>query len=186
MDLFDTGGYFSRKIPILAATRPLLEHAACAFAAKHLQRVRRQADCGPNCSQPQSAIHEISQNFSPVDWGYKSVEHYDEAISLLLESVQLVDNQQDVYREKGYPDEILATVAILSMYELMDAPGPEWKAHLSALPLLDTSSFKLHNPTSPTSYIQRTIAKRSIFWSFARQDFLSACTTTRDPFHVLN
>ncbi|KEF56379.1 uncharacterized protein A1O9_07960 [Exophiala aquamarina CBS 119918] len=174
MDLFDTGGYFSQKIPILAATRPLLKHAACAFATKHLQRVRRQADCSHNYSRSQTAIGEISQNFSHVDWSYKSVEHYDNAISLLLESVQLVDSQQEVYGEKGYPDEILATVAILSMYELMDAPGPEWKAHLSALPLLDNSSFELHNPTSSISNIQLTAAKRSIFWNFARQDFLSA------------
>lgn len=147
----------------------------------------RQAGCSHNkYPRSQTAIGELSLNFSHVDWSYKSVEHYDNAISLLLESVQLVDSQQDVYREEGYPDEILATVAILSMYELMDAPGPEWKAHLSALPLLDNSSFELHNPTLSISNIQLTLAKRSIFWNFARQDFLSACKFPQDPFHVLN
>lgn len=38
MDLFDLGAYFESYILVQARFRPLLKHAACACAAKHMGR----------------------------------------------------------------------------------------------------------------------------------------------------
>ena len=72
-------------------------------------------------------------------------------------------------------EEILAVVAILSMYELMDAPGVEWRAHLGALPLLDETTTMTPVPHTSTPPLLKTLARKSLFWTFARQDVMSAC-----------
>lgn len=166
MDLFDSGAYYSRKVPIMAATGPLLRSSASALAAKHLSR---HTDGGKRLLRDFTA--QSSLNTQDIDWSYKSVEYYDQAISFLMSAARLVGED---HHETGYSDEVLASVAILSMYELMDAPGPEWKTHLSALPLVDTSSFKILD-AQPHIHIPRNLVKRSIFWNLARQDCLAAC-----------
>lgn len=168
MDLFDTTAYFARKVPILAATRPLLELAVCALSAKYLAR-NALSQTPSLCLTGSNATPSSSQ----IDWKYKSVEYYDKAIGLLMKAARLENEGQQPLR-RGYHDEILAAIAILSTYELMDAPSPEWKAHLSALPLLDISQFDVLNPRLHAD-MSRTITNRSIFWNFARQDYLSAC-----------
>ena len=168
MDLFDTGAYFARKVPILAASRPLLRAAACAIAARHFARNNT-----PNLTMYQRG-YGLALEYCTIDWAYKSAEYYDQAIGLLMEAACREEEQQGLTRKKTRSDEIVAAIAILSMYELMDAPGPEWKAHLSALPLLDISSFKVSGPQSQI-HPHRSITRRSIFWSFARQDCLAAC-----------
>lgn len=165
MDLFDTGGYFARKLPMLAATRRLLRYAACALAAKHIRRTYHLLP---------GHHHVRSNDFNRTDWQYESVHYYHQAIHLLMEAVRLAERREGLYGQRTRPNDLLAAIAILCMYELMDAPGPEWKAHLSALPLLDTASCSIL--TTQTSISAQGIsAKRSIFWSFARQDCLAAC-----------
>ncbi|KAJ5784343.1 uncharacterized protein N7503_009555 [Penicillium pulvis] len=67
---------------------------------------------------------------------------------------------------------MLAAVAILCTFELMDAPGSAWRAHLSALPLFDDRSASM--PGHSLIVIPRTAIKGPIFWSLARQDLLCA------------
>jgi len=78
-----------------------------------------------------------------------------------MEAVRLAERREGLYGQRTRPNDLLAAIAILCMYELMDAPGPEWKAHLSALPLLDTASCSIL--TTQTSISAQGIsAKRSI------------------------
>jgi hypothetical protein len=162
MDLFDTTAYFSSKVPVLAATRPLLKSAVCALSAKHLQHVYHTS-IGNDRNR---FLHSLADEET---WQYQSARHYDLALGFLKNAIDLGtynDNPSD-------KEEMLAAVAILCLYELMDAPGTAWKAHLSALPLFNDTSATM--PAHSSVVIPKTAIKGPIFWSLARQDLLCAC-----------
>ncbi|CAG8225058.1 unnamed protein product [Penicillium salamii] len=161
MDLFDTTAYFSSKVPVLAATRPLLKSAVCALSAKHLQHVHRT-------SVGENRKDSLLPSTDEETWQYQSAKHYDQALGFLKRAINLGtynDNPSD-------KEEMLAAVAILCLYELMDAPGTAWKAHLSALPLFNDTSASM--PAHSSVIIPKTAIKGPIFWSLARQDLLCA------------
>ncbi|CAK47249.1 hypothetical protein M747DRAFT_320792 [Aspergillus niger ATCC 13496] len=165
LDCFDTNAYYSIKVPVMVATRPMLKAAACALAAKHLHRMCQ----GDACRMLQLA----HLRNSPLQWAvggvdlkYESVRLYDEAIRYLKDAIRLeIPNSRR--------DEMFAVVAILCMYELIDAPSTEWRAHLSALPFLYCGTVDDFSSTSslPNSLLH---ISRSVFWSLVRQDCLSA------------
>ncbi|KAF5695276.1 hypothetical protein FDENT_580 [Fusarium denticulatum] len=156
-DIFDTGCYFSGKVPVKAATSPLLKSSMCAIAAKHLYRVNKSR----RDSMTDSRWHGY-------DWRYESAKHYDEAIHHLKNAVDLCTYENNLSDK----EDMLAAVAILCIYELMDAPGTAWRAHLSALPLFNPEEDASH-PASPV-IIPRTAIQGPILWSLARQDLLCA------------
>ncbi|KAF5249490.1 hypothetical protein FANTH_5183 [Fusarium anthophilum] len=157
-DIFDTGCYFSGKVPVKAATSPLLKSSMCAIAAKHLYRVNK------------SHLNPISADsrWQGYDWRYESAKHYDEAVHHLKNAVDLCTYEKNLSDK----EDMLAAVAILCIYELMDAPGTAWRAHLSALPLFNPTEDTSH-PASPV-VIPRTAIQGPILWSLARQDLLCA------------
>ncbi|KAH8667148.1 hypothetical protein BGZ61DRAFT_592658 [Ilyonectria robusta] len=163
MDLFDTGAYFSSKVPVIAATRPLVKSAVCALAAKHLHNSQRSLK---SFNRRNSILPLFDQN---VDWHYQAATYYDQAIGHLKTAVNLQTFDEDPIDK----EEIFAAVAILCTYELMDAPGTAWRAHLSALPLFSPEQDSALAPSSPV-IIPRAAIKGPIFWSLARQDFLCA------------
>ncbi|KZL78947.1 zn 2cys6 transcription factor, partial [Colletotrichum incanum] len=132
MDLFDTTAYFSCKIPLRATTRPLLKSAICALAAKHLSRIQ---------SDSRNYTFKASLAFSSTsrvpDWQYHAVRYYHQAIRCLKNTIAVgrnTDTSDGNDIDSRHMD-TFAAVAILCMYELMNAPGDAWKAHLTALPL---------------------------------------------------
>lgn len=171
MDLFDTSAHFSCKITIRAASRPLLKSAICALAAKHLSRTQRDNhENQPTRSTRATTASAVSRH---PDWQYHAVRYYHQAIRCLKHAIASggCDDSQDL--DGGPHTDTFAAVAILCMYELMDAPGNAWKAHLTALPLYTASESNLAG-YSPVPIPQSPI-KGPIFWSLARQDFLCAC-----------
>ncbi|KAK7418423.1 hypothetical protein QQX98_003915 [Neonectria punicea] len=169
MDLFDTGAYFSSKVPVIAVTRPLLKSAVCALAAKHLHHIDNTLHKNHT---PSTSIDRTSPILSlfgcNVDWHYQSATYYDQAIGHLKAAVNLFSHEDLPDKE-----EIFAAVAILCTYELMDAPGTAWRAHLSALPLFSPEPDPVSIPSSPV-VIPSAAIKGPIFWSLARQDLLCA------------
>lgn len=131
----------------------------CAIAAKHLYRVAK------NQLNPKSN----DSRWRGYDWRYESAKHYDEAIHHLKNAVDLCTYENSLSDR----EDMLAAVAILCIYELMDAPGTAWRAHLSALPLFNPTEDASH-PASPV-VIPRTAIQGPILWSLARQDLLCAC-----------
>lgn len=176
MDLFDTGAAFSCKVPVIATTRPLLKSAVCALAARHLQHVRHVS----NNSSASQMSHGKASGFSfldrQVDWQYQSAKYYHQAIGHLKAATNY-EAFETVVSDK---EELFAAVAILCTYELMDAPGTAWRAHLSALPLFSPAPDPSSTPCSPVT-IPRAEIKRPIFWSLARQDLLCACKLLTTP-----
>ncbi|KPM41396.1 hypothetical protein AK830_g5185 [Neonectria ditissima] len=169
MDLFDTGAYFSSKVPVIAVTRPLLKSAVCALAAKHLHHIDNVSHESYMPSTSLSCRNSIVALFGHhVDWHYESATYYDQAIGHLKAAVNLFSHEDLPDKE-----EIFAAVVILCTYELMDAPGTAWRAHLSALPLFSPEPDAVSIPSSPV-IIPRAAIKGPIFWSLARQDLLCA------------
>ncbi|KAK1449992.1 hypothetical protein CMEL01_07328, partial [Colletotrichum melonis] len=172
MDLFDTSAHFSCKIPIRATTRPLLKSAICALAAKHLSRTQSNDN---EIRQTRSARASVAPSATtPPDWQYHAVRHYHQAIRHLKHAITFAGARDDALHSETSDQhaDTFAAVAILCMYELMNAPGNAWKAHLTALSLYSASDRALGG-SSPVS-IPQSPTKGPIFWSLARQDFLCA------------
>ncbi|KAF9880493.1 zn 2cys6 transcription factor [Colletotrichum karsti] len=172
MDLFDTSAHFSCKVSIRATTRPLLKSAICALAAKHLSRTQNNHEQHTARSARKSLAS--ADDRSP-NWSYHAVRYYHQAIRCLKHAIAIGGrDEMDMQRgdaESRHAD-TFAAVAILCIYELMNAPGNAWKAHLTALPLFSASDSTLSG-SSPVTIPQSPI-KGPIFWSLARQDFLCA------------
>ena len=164
---------------MLAATKPLLKSAVCALSAKHLRHIQqtcRGKETPPGNSRPHQAVNDGEI----VDWHYESARHYHRAIRHLKTAIELRSFEtDDVDRE-----ELFTAIAILCAYELMDAPGTAWRAHLSALPL-----FSSPPETNPSLYspvaIPRAAISGPIFWSLARQDLLCACIARPFAFEII-
>ncbi|KAJ4857954.1 fungal zn(2)-Cys(6) binuclear cluster domain-containing protein [Trichoderma breve] len=166
MDTFDTGAYFSHKVTVMAATKPLLKSAVCALAAKHL------GHCQTNMTRRYGELSDerrilLSPFDDRVDWHYQSAKHYGYAIKHLKIAINLGAFETD----DADKEELFASITILCTYELMDAPGTAWSAHLSALPLFSPRPDAELILGSPIS-IPRAPVSGPIFWSLARQDLL--------------
>jgi hypothetical protein len=186
MDLFDCGNYFSTQVPIKAVKNHILRNAACAYAAKHLHRVRGvRAPYGGNSSQKAQMEIWPYKTKNP-DWDFYACKYYDRAIQLLLEALS---NQQspmgrgsDTIVPANTPDELLAATAILCEYEAMDMSDAAWSRHLDGTKsLLEIAELGMRPAIDQerfgVSENSRLFAgsRKAIFWNFARQDFASAC-----------
>ena len=204
MDLFDCGRFFSFHVPIKARSDPLLRYSACAYAAKQLARSKGiKPILGGVCSQ--QARMEKWKKGKEVDWLLLAMKYYDLALSLLREALQEQDHWSTVstgstsdisdsmasaapslrpgaaspLRPHKTSDELLAATAILCEVEAMDANGV-WGNHLTGTKsLLDVAEVGM-KPSDGNLDLSNEPkfagARKAIFWNFARQDFVSACT----------
>ncbi|QSZ34732.1 hypothetical protein DSL72_007587 [Monilinia vaccinii-corymbosi] len=105
-------------------------------------------------------------------------------------SPQSISSQANKRRRSSKPvhrdaDETIAAAAILCVYEFLDNANVAWSRHLNGTKsLFDLAEregmMPLHSPSPSTqgSHSFRTkpsVARRAIFWNFARQDFVAAC-----------
>ena len=92
-------------------------------------------------------------------------------------------------------DEVLAATAILGAYEFLDTSMSEWAKHLKGAKSLLVHSherslpMQMQSPGSPLStsslnFISK--ARRSTFWSIARQDMYAACKFSLDHFMIIH
>lgn len=157
----------------MATTNRLLKSAICALAAKHLSWIEKSPINKASLSFLSKSLARVARTSVQATWPYQAAQFYDRAVSLLKEMLDVYhfDNNAADYADITT---ILATAAILSMFELMDGPGDGWRAHLDVLRLLDPACTPsgISNPpmTFPTTFI-----RGPIFWNLVRQDFLCAC-----------
>ena len=176
MDLFDTTNYFSGQVSTLAATSPMLLSAACALSAKRISREINSLGNDRLGHQPLDRARQAMPNCDKINWHYETIQFYDQAIQQLKNALMPDSLQSRLKDGEEFPEDIFGVVAIMSMFELMDAPGVEWRVHLGALPLLNEASQTTVNIQSPMDHC-RDHGRKAIFWSFARQDVISACET---------
>lgn len=160
MDLFDQASFFCSHIPVKSISNPLLKHAACAYAAKHLGRVNGVKDAVVALLSRQADMEQWEHH---EDWPLVAAQHYDHAISLLVVALQLdqisseADSSSAIDKRHYAPktvdgmveerrlrrrqfcsaqstarsDDVLAATAILCEYESLDASTAAWTRHLS-------------------------------------------------------
>ncbi|EEH16200.2 hypothetical protein PABG_06287 [Paracoccidioides brasiliensis Pb03] len=191
MDLFDFGTYFATYVPVKAITEPLLKYAACAYAAKQLGRVKgKKAIVGGICGR--QATMEVWPDAEKIDWYYHGAKYYDKAIQLLMEVLhpepELCNDSSRSQKRQDYPnsclssthsDEVLTAAAILSVYEFLETTGPTWNRHLNGVQsLLDIAEAGMmpveQQELAGAQRLRLSKARKATFWSFARQDYLSA------------
>lgn len=198
MDLFDLGSYFSSYVPVKALSNPLIKCAVCAYAAKHLGRVKDPKAVMASFWSQQAGIQTWSTGVQ-VDWALEGAKWYDKAISLLMEAFESSWKESEFADPRTGPsakasshhsrlssDELLTATAILSVYEFLDASGAAWARHLngtkSLLDITEVGLMPLEMPIAPESIPsvrqprKLSRARKAIFWNFARQDALAACT----------
>ncbi|GAB7357414.1 hypothetical protein MBLNU459_g8344t1 [Dothideomycetes sp. NU459] len=197
MDLFDLGSFFATDVPVKAASCPLLLYAAIALSAKALGRIRISA---------QHAKQPVSKR-TPSQWLHKARYYYDLAIGLLRQALEnetrprssdvQVPRVSESFSHSPEPmrnttpglprtasDELVATTAILCVYEFLDASGLEWSRHLDgARSLFDiatdgTMPLSVQSPMQSTSIVRQpstsTKGRRAVFWNVCRQEMLNA------------
>ena len=176
MDLFDTGAYYSNKVPVRAKSSPLLKASICALSAKYVTRMLPAHNTDLKDGWQADVASMPGGNM--INWSFYCTKYYHQAIIHLRAAVKYDPDGSDLLSSASDRECVFAAVAVLSMYELMDTPGTAWRAHLSALPLFSNSRPKT-SPTavSPASSETPVTICRPVFWSLARQDFLCACET---------
>jgi len=203
MDLFDLGSFFAVDVPLKAASSPLLLYASIALSAKALGRTRITAQ------HPKGS----GSKRTPAEWSHKARYYYDQAITLLRQALENETRQasagqqspttgavptdtvldMSVGHHSGSPpvpcrtdsDELIATTAILCVFEFLDASGTEWSRHLDGakslfdiakdgtMPLSNTASD--YSPMLTTRPTSSTKGRRAVFWNICRQEMLNAC-----------
>ena len=179
MDLFDTGSYYSSRIPVRAKSSPLIKASICALSAKHMSRLLpAQRDIQDSWLPKVASISDKRT----INWSFYSTKYYHQAIVHLRAAVRNDEDDVDALSSVADRESVFAAVAVLSMYELMDKPGTAWRAHLSALPLFGTHEPKHLASSEPPALLKpsATIC-RPVFWSLARQDFLCTCKALTCP-----
>ncbi|KAL8915424.1 MAG: hypothetical protein Q9172_006872 [Xanthocarpia lactea] len=86
MDLFDQTTFFGSHIPVKSISNPLLKHSACAYAAKQLGRVSGAKATVGGLSSHQASMEQWDSTYHR-DWALLAAQHYDHAISLLMEAL---------------------------------------------------------------------------------------------------
>ncbi|KAI4730917.1 hypothetical protein E4T49_01347 [Aureobasidium sp. EXF-10728] len=202
MDLFDLGSFFAVDVPLKAASSPLLLYASIALSAKALGRTRITSQ------HPKGS----GSRRTPAEWSHKARYYYDQAITLLRQALENETGQapagqqspstavlpiEDViqlgvnHRSESPPvlsrtdsDELIATTAILCVFEFLDASGTEWSRHLDgakslfdiakdgAMPLSNTALD--HSPMLAARPTTSTKGRRAVFWNICRQEMLNA------------
>lgn len=203
MDLFDLGSFFAVDVPLKAASSSLLLYASIALSAKALGRTRITAQ------QPKGS----GSKRTPAEWSHKARYYYDQAITLLRQALENETRQASTGQQSpitaGLPtdavagmginhhspsppvssrpdtDELIATTAILCVFEFLDASGTEWSRHLDGakslfdiakdgtMPLSHTASD--HSPILNSRPTTSTKGRRAVFWNICRQEMLNAC-----------
>ncbi|KAK7429117.1 hypothetical protein QQZ08_004332 [Neonectria magnoliae] len=115
----------------------------------------------------------MSQPGVSIDWQYQAAEYYCQAIRGLKSAINTPAFDADPADHTSQSSVVSAAIAILSTYDLMDAPSMGWKPHLSALPLFSPASNPMAIPCSPVA-VPQSIVEGPVFWSLARLDFLCA------------
>lgn len=186
MDLFDLGSFFAVDVLVKASSCPLLLHAAIALSAKALGRITRNArNPSPeslSCKRAAASKHNCSH------WFHKASKYYDRAVILLRKA--LMNETNALPRPDS--DELIATTAILCVYEFLDDSGQEWSKHLDgAKSLFDIAKDSAMYVTAlssgqdmPLPVARSSKGRRAVFWNICRQDMLSACKWFPFPFSL--
>lgn len=204
MDLFDLNSFFAVDVPAKAASCPLLLYAAIALSAKALGRIRISAQYAkPTVSKqtPSQWLHKARYYYDlAIGLLRQALENGTRSVSATGVSSEVTqtpgsangitdafsqwrdaNNIRNTVLPSTDSDELVATTAILCVYEFLDASGLEWSRHLDGarslfeiaaagtLPLTAQWSESVVAPSSSSK------GRRAVFWNICRQEMINAC-----------
>lgn len=213
MDLFDLGSFFAVDVPLKVAYCPLLLYASIALSAKALGRIRITAQ-HPKSSGSKRTPAEWSHKArfyydQAITLLRQALENETRQASIGQQSPSPIvassvadleagrqslsptRNKQNARNAEGLPrtdsDELIATTAILCVFEFLDASGLEWTRHLDgAKSLFDiakdgTMPLSNRSPATVLKPSTSTKGRRAVFWNICRQEMLNACELAPIP-----
>jgi hypothetical protein len=215
MDLYDRDTYFASYVPVQARENPLLKNAAVACAAKTLARMQGCKSEGSRCqakTEVYPGSSSVDWKHKAAVYYDNAVSLLLQALK--ADTTITPDDSDCEFRQHNgelvHPakrrrtssnasctsntDEVLAATAILGAYEFLDTSMSEWAKHLKGAKSLLVHSherslpMQMQSPGSPLStsslnFISK--ARRSTFWSIARQDMYAACKFSLDHFMIV-
>lgn len=146
IDITDPDGHFSTIVPQMALRNQGLASAILALSARHLSLKPTSLDGNTPL--------QIDQTLA--------VQYYNETLRYLRREM---DNEAFLTS-----DELLATVLIISTYEMIDGPGGSWEKHLKGVFLIQRSQL-IHGESEGL--------KKRIWWAWLRQDIWAAFRSRR-------
>lgn len=182
MDIFDCTRYFSGHLPDNIKSNTLLRHCCLALSAKTLARV------GLSVRQRMVGAADHTEH----EWLMIASRLYDKAVHALRTELAIhtrsamdTGSAPNVVAAASTSDEIVAAIAMLCVYELVDATEAAWEQHLDgARALINTGRRELARSNTESYQIDQTPpalvtglsrVKSAIYWNFIRQDMLHAC-----------
>ncbi|KAI5357699.1 Putative zn(2)-C6 fungal-type DNA-binding domain, fungal transcription factor [Septoria linicola] len=141
IDLTDPGRSFSTLVPSMALRNTGLMNAILALAARHLSLTTTTAYT--------REIHCSDRTLA--------ADYYDKTLRYLQRVMKVVSYLRS--------DELLATVLIISTYEMIDGSGSGWERHLKGVFWIQRSQL-IHGESQGL--------KKWIWWAWLRQDIWAA------------
>lgn len=206
MDLFDLNSFFAVDVPVKASSCPLLLYAAIALSAKALGRIRISAQYVKQSASKRTPsqwshkatyyydlaiglLRQALENgtiFSPATTHLPSETiRSPGSANGASDSFPQWRNMHAMQSRAMLPgpesDEMVATTAILCVYEFLDASGLEWSRHLDgAKSLFDiatdgTLPLTARSPGLVVAPSSSSKGRRAVFWNVCRQEMLDAC-----------
>ncbi|KAK3683164.1 hypothetical protein LTR37_020503 [Vermiconidia calcicola] len=146
IDLFDGLKHFSTLVPQLAIHNTGLMKAVLALGARHLSiRPLHRGESGPDRTA--------------------AVQYYHETLQYLQSAMR--------YASYKNSPELLATVLVLSTFEMIDGAGKEWERHLKGVFWIQRS----RDINGESGGLEQ-----AIWWAWLRQDVWAAFTERRRCF----
>ncbi|KAJ5662592.1 uncharacterized protein N7477_010208 [Penicillium maclennaniae] len=199
LDVSDMGKFFAVLVPIRAINCNALKYSIAALSAKQLGRVKGAKSSAGGGMFTSPATTEVYPNSAQVDWYLKAANYYYLAVSdlnsstsdgyTLVSSSAVLDSPIELvgrWLNKRTPqsvgqasvngafvkkaEDMLASIALLTLYKLLDAKGEEWHMHLSGIQPLFDSFLRIHQKGS----VPFPHGIRASFWNFVRQDYLGS------------
>lgn len=205
MDLFDINSFFAVDVPVKAASCPLLLFAAIALSAKALGRIRISAHYIKQSSSnrtPSQWSHKARYYYDlAIGHLRQALEHRarprstdsqspyspngESGSSRPMDGVSMAFSRWRGQHGDSLPgtdsDELVATTAILCVYEFLDASGVEWSRHLEgAKSLFDIARdgampVTIQSPGPSAQLSASSKGRNAVFWNICRQEMLNAC-----------
>ena len=208
MDLFDLNSFFAVDVPVKASSCPLLLYAAIALSAKALGRIRISAQYLAQSASKRTpsqwshkarlyydlAINLLRQALANSTGHHSAITHVQHDPSESSETLQGATDTTPPWGDARLPDgrnaypgtdsdELVATTAILCVYEFLDASGLEWSQHLNgAKSLFDITrdgtlplSSLVRSPGQVVSPSSSSKGRRAVFWNVCRQEMINSC-----------
>lgn len=192
LDLSDTDRFYSGHVPLRAIDNFALKYSIAAITSKHIERTTRPRGSFTDVPNTEHTNSDFGIQTAQIDWLLQGTTYYHMAVSEIsrvtggtistphlngnsffegfrqwMETIHTLGDDSILRTVEN----LLASLVLLTLYELMDANIDEWPRHLYGISSLFQHLLALNDRAENIIFPQGI---RASFWILARQDFASA------------